>query len=310
MSRYKNIIDWVHHIINYFDFKNRYVFKRETLWQIDFLLPNSRILFITILSKFKTNYIRTKNNSGRIESVAKIKKIDNLNNWQIHDMIASSESCVNFETAIYNSMNVASRFGANSISVLSRSTKLTEQLEALGFFKIQKSHLCYLQNYNLNKVNSTSKNVIRKKLPSDEYSMFQLYNSNKHQASAIVHTLNFEHWKSLVAGFNSGFKEFVVEEHGLLVCCFRIKFDANVVKIEILSYSSLNHDLIDSILKMISSFNNRTIYLLVSGEYTKVEGVLLESGLQIVAEYDLSIKWLANFIDNRKNLKSRILNAG
>ena len=310
MSRYKNIIDWVRRIINLFDFKNRYVFNRETLWQIDFSMPNSRMLFISILSKFKTNYIRTKNNSGRIETVAKIKNIDDLNNWQIYDMIASSESCVNFETSIYNAMNVASRFGANSMSVLSGSTKLTEQLEALGFFKIQKSHLCYLQNYNLNKVNSTSKNVIRKKLPSDEYSMFQLYNSNKHQASPIVHTLNFAHWKSLVAGFNSGFEEFVVEEHGFLVCCFRIKIDGNVVKIEILSYSSLNHDLMDSILKMIYSFNNRSIYLLISGEATKIESLLLESGLQFVAEYDLSIKWLANFIDDRKKLKSRILNAG
>jgi len=307
---YKNIFDYLIDIINRFNFKHRHVFNIDTIWQIDLLVPNNVILFISIFSRFTKNFIETKNSSNEIESFAKIKKIDDLNNWQIYDMIAPSESGVDFKTTIYNVMNMVSRRGANSISVLSKSTGLGEQLKSLGFLKIQKIWLCRLQPKNLPTVDYSTKNIIREKLSSDEYNIFGLYTANKAQSSYIAHTLNFEQWKSLVAKFNTGFKEFVVEEHGILACWFRIKSDSKVVKLEILAYSNLKHRIVDSIFQMISSFKNRSIYVLISVDDIKTEGLVLEYGLQVATEYELSIKWLAKFVDNGKKLNSRIVNIG
>lgn len=310
MNIYKNISDYLRRIINWFDFKHRHVFNIDTIWQIDLLVPNSVILFILICSRFAKNFIETKNNSNETESFVKIKKIDDLNNWQIYDMIAPFESGVDFKTTIYNVMNIASRRGANSISVLSKSTELGGQLKSLGFLKIQKTWLCRLQSNPPPNVDYSTENIIRKKLPSDEYNIFELYIANKTQSSYIAHTLNFEQWKSLVAQFNTGFKEFVVEEHGVLACWFRIKSDSKVVKLEILAYSNLNHRIIDSVFQMIFSFKNRSIYVLISVDDMKTEGLVLEYGLQVVTEYELSIKWLAEFVDNGKKINSRIVNIG
>ena len=256
MNIYKNISDYLLSIINRFDFKHRHVFNIDTIWQIDSLVANSAILFISVCSKFTKNFIETKNNQNETESFVKIKKIDDLNNWQIYDMIAPYESGMGFKTTIYNVMNIASRRGANSISVLSKSTEFGSQLKSLGFLKIQKTWLCRLQSNPPPNVDYSTENIIRKKLPSDEYNIFELYIANKTPSSYIAHTLNFEQWKSLVAQFNTGFKEFVVEEHGVLACWFRIKSDSKVVKLEILAYSNLNHRIIDSVFQVISSFKN------------------------------------------------------
>ena len=140
--------------------------------------------------------------------------------------------------------------------------------------------------------------------------IFGLYTSNKAQSRYIAHTLNFEQWKSLVVHLNIGFKEFVVEEHGILACWFRVKSDSKVVKLEILAYSNLNHRIIDSVFQVISSFKNRSIYVLISVDDIKTEGLVLEYGLQVATEYELSIKWLAKFVDNGKKINSRIVNIG
>ena len=310
MNIYKNISDYLLSIINRFDFKHRHVFNIDTIWQIDSLVANSAILFISIFSRFTKNFIETKNNQNETESFVKIKKIDDLNNWQMHDMIAPYESGMGFKTTIYNVMNIASRRGANSISVLSKSTEFGSQLESLGFLKIQKTWLCRLQPGNFPNVDYSTKNIIRKKLPSDEYNIFGLYTANKAQSSYIAHTLNFEQWKSLVVHFNIGFKEFVVEEHGILACWFRVKSDSKVVKLEILAYSNLNHRIIDSVFQVISSFKNRSIYVLISVDDIRTEDLVLEYGLQVATEYELSIKWLAKFVDNGKKINSRIVNIG
>ena len=52
------------------------------------------------------------------------------------------------------------------------------------------------------------------------------------------------------------------------------------------------------------------IYVLISVDDMKTEGLVLEYGLQVVTEYELSIKWLAEFVDNGKKINSRIVNIG
>ena len=84
------------------------------------------------------DFVWTKNNLNEIESLARLKVIDDSNNWYIYDIRTVSETQVNFEITLLNLMNVTSRSGGNSISILSGSTKLNEQASSLGFMKIQK----------------------------------------------------------------------------------------------------------------------------------------------------------------------------
>jgi len=309
VSIYKILIDWFHEIDKLMDLKRRYVFNWKTLWQIDFVIPRSSVLFIALLSKFKPNIIKIKKQSNMIESFSKIKKVDDLNNWQIDDVIASSGSGIDLETTIRTIINIASNFGANSISVLSGSDKLSEQVKSLGFSTIQTSKLYYAQDFNVNNKSGLTGNLIREKKPSDEYNIFQLYKLKASQTSHMVHTLKFELWKSLMIG-SSKFKEFVIEERGVLVCWFRIGLDTGFVKVEILSYSSLDHNLINSIFKMILDHKKSSVYLLISNGNKKIENLLLQYGLNMVAEYDLSIKWLAKFLHNDQNIRSRTVKAG
>ena len=141
MNIYKILINWFHEIDKLMDLKRRYVFNWKTLWQIDFVIPRSSVLFIALLSKFKPNIIKIKKQSNMIESFSKIKKVDDLNNWRIDDVIASSGSDIDLETTIRTIINIVSNFGANSISVLSGSDKLSEQVKSLGFSTIQTSKL-------------------------------------------------------------------------------------------------------------------------------------------------------------------------
>ncbi|MQG39054.1 MAG: hypothetical protein FI718_03595 [SAR202 cluster bacterium] len=292
---------------NLFNFKHRYAFNFDTIWQ-NSLVPVRTILFDSIFSRFMRDFVWTKNNLNEIESLARLKVIDDSNNWYIYDIRTVSETQVNFEITLLNLMNVTSRSGGNSISILSGSTKLNEQASSLGFMKIQKYLICSFQSKNINKPDIIVNNNIRKKLSSDGYNIFQLVTSNKDK-SDISHTFKYQHWKSLIAKFDKGFNEFVVEENGKLVSWFRIKSDSKVVKVEILAYSRLNRMLIDSVLQMISDFESKSIYILVSIKDIKEERLLSEYGMQVIGKYELYVKWLAEFVHNRKKINSRVVTA-
>ena len=294
---------------NLFNFKQRHAFNFNTVWQIDSLVPAWTIFFHWICSRFIRNVIKTKSNTNEIESFAKIKQIDESDNWQIYDIIASSSEDVNFDKTLLNLMNFASRSGANSMSLLSGSTKLSDKLKSSGFLKIQKFFLCKFQVKDIKHIDFTGEFNIRKKLPRDEHNVFKLYTSNKSESN-IVHTLNFEHWDSLIAKFDNRFNEFVIEENGILACWFRIKFSPEVVKVEILAYSNLNRRIIDAVWQTISSFETRSIYFLISTEYAIEEKFLSEYGMQVISKYELYVKWLTKFVDNRKKINSRVINTG
>ena len=61
---------------------------------------------------------------------------------------------------------------------------------------------------------------------------------------------------------------------------------------------------------MILDHKKSSVYLLISNGNKKIENLLLQYGLNMVAEYDLSIKWLANFLHNDQNIRSRTVKAG
>ena len=294
---------------NLFNFKHRHAFNFNTVWQIDSLVPAWTILFDWICSRFIRNVIKTKSNTNEIESFAKIKQIGESDNWQIYDMITPSSKDVNFEKTLLNLMNFASRSGANSMSLLSGSIKLSDKLKSSGFLKIQKSFLCKFQVKDIKHIHFTDELNIRKKLPRDQHNIFKLYTSNKSKSN-IVHTLNFEHWDSLIAKFDNRFNEFVIEENGILTCWFRIKFNPEVVKVEILAYSNLNRRIIDAVWQTISSFEARFIYFLISTEDASEEKFLSEYGMQVISKYELYVKWLTKFVDNRKKINSRVVNTG
>ena len=95
-----------------------------------------------------------------------------------------------------------------------------------------------------------------------------------------------------------------------MTCWFRIKFNPEVVKVEILAYSNLNRRIIDAVWQTISSFEARFIYFLISTEDASEEKFLSEYGMQVISKYELYVKWLTKFVDNRKKINSRVVNAG
>ena len=67
--------------------------------------------------------------------------------------------------------------------------------------------------------------------------------------------------------------------------------------------------LIDSVLQMISDFESKSIYILVSIKDIKEERLLSEYGMQVIGKYELYVKWLAEFVHNRKKINSRVVTA-
>jgi hypothetical protein len=114
----------------------------------------------------------------------------------------------------------------------------------------------------------------------------------------------------LIVRWSYGFKEFVIEEQGVLICWFRISFSGTIIKVEILACFNSKHKVIDAIFNMICSYKKLPVYFLISNDNKNIENLLLEYGLNKVKEYRMNIKWLAKFVRKDHNMKSRIFNVG